>query len=309
MRISNKKSFKSEIDMQIVVIGSTGMLGQALKREAGSRGWNVSGIARKNADVCCDICDDVNLKSKIFSLLPDVVVNVAAITSVDYCQESPAEAYMVNARSVGVMSDVCRQIGARFVHVSTDHYYINDGKKIHKEDEPVHILNEYARTKYLGECMALLEPSNLILRTNIVGFRGWQDKPTFLEWALGSLEKEQEITVIVDFFTSSIDVHTFSECLCDLLVTDTNAKGILNLASGEVSSKAKFITSLALACGMKITNQVKTGTIKDVLGIPRADTLGLDVEKVEGILGRKMPDLQHVLSKLAQEYRERKGAI
>lgn len=285
----------------IAVVGATGLLGQALMQEARRRGWRASGLARHHADICCDISDDAGLRTQLAALAPDVVVNAVAITSLDLCEKNPGDAYRVNARAVGVLSDACVQIGARFVHVSTDHYFCGDGRLLHDESAPVRLMNEYARSKYLGECLALLNPANLVLRTNIVGFRGWAGQPTFVEWAIESLRQAQVITLFTDFYTSSLDVRSFSQSLFDLLATE--AAGVVNLASREVSSKAEFITGLAGLCGLP-TAQVKTGSVKDLPGTPRADSLGLDMSRAERWLGRKMPDLQQVLESLAREYGE-----
>ncbi len=63
------------------------------------------------------------------------------------------------------------------MQISTDHYFCGQGDLKHDESAPVTLLNEYARTKYAGEAFALTNPEACVIRTNVVGFRGWEVRP------------------------------------------------------------------------------------------------------------------------------------
>ena len=80
----------------------------------------------------------------------------------------------------------------------------------HSETDQVTLVNEYARTKFAGEAMALTSPHALVLRTSIVGIRGGQPLSA-AEWAIQAVSNDEEMTLFHDAWTSSIDTPSFAE--------------------------------------------------------------------------------------------------
>lgn len=286
--------------MNIAIIGATGMLGQALLREGTRRGGKPIGFARTNSDYNVDITDSDKLIIKLDQLRPDVVINTAAMTSIEACEQDNFSAYLVNSKAVAILAKACADMRIKLVQISTDHYYINDRDSKHHEAAPITLVNEYARTKYAGETFALTCPGALVVRTNIVGFRG-KGKPTFLEWVITSLMEGSKITLFEDFFTSSINVHGCASAIYDLL--SKNISGVLNIGSRDVCSKMKFIMLVADRLGVEALN-TKTGSVLEISEARRAESLGLDVSNAEHHLGYELPTTQQVVDALVSEYRE-----
>jgi dTDP-4-dehydrorhamnose reductase len=287
--------------MKIMIFGSTGMLGQALLTETRKRKLNAIGLARKNADICVNIEDDLALIEILSATKPDVVINTVAIVSHDECEKNPANAYLVNARPASILSDICNKIDAYYVHISTDHYFTGDKDKKHDETYPVRILNEYARTKYVGEGFTLLNAESLVVRTNIVGFRNLQNQPTFLEWVLNSIKNDLPMTLFEDYFTSSINVTQFSTYLFDLI--NKRPRGIVNLSCRDVSSKKEFIEAIAHRLNIH-PSRIEIGSVFNLSGVHRAESLGLDVTKAENILSYPLPTFEQVISSIIEDYRK-----
>jgi dTDP-4-dehydrorhamnose reductase len=285
-------------DGGLLVLGSTGLLGQAIVAEARARAWPCRGAARSGASHSVDVTDPVRLGALVRALAPAVVVNCAAVTSLDECERQPALAYAINARAPALLAELSIELGMRLVQVSSDHFFTGDGPARHDEDAGVRLLNEYARTKYAGETFALTSPTALVVRTNIVGLRGWPSRPTFAEWALESLESARPITVYGDFFTSSMHSRACARALLDLAAA--GASGLLNVASSEVASKREFVQALALAGGIRA--ELRGGSVGD-LAPRRAESLGLDVRRAEGLLGRPLPDLRETVLAVLEEHR------
>lgn len=274
------------------------MLGQELTRYFSSSGNEVIGVARKNADYNFDISDDEKLLECFESEKPDIIINTIAIVNLNNCEIDKGNAYLVNSRPAGIISNYCREKGIYFVQISTDHYYTGDDDRKHCESDEIHLLNEYARTKYLAEALTLTNLDALVIRTNIVGFRGWEND-TFVEWALNSLKFNEAINVFDDYYTSSIDIYNFSRILGDLI--KDRPSGIYNLASSEVSSKKDFIFSLANSFNLSTSNCTPTIINNDEL--KRATSLGLSTEKIENYLGYKLPTLKEVTDSLKEHYK------
>jgi len=287
--------------MKVLVIGSTGMLGQALMLEMKRCGIDVIGIARSGADISCDIVDVQTLSNIILSIKPQIIINSAAMVSLAKCDDKPGYAYLVNARPTSILAEIARKAGIYFVQISTDHYYTGDCNIKHTEEHPIRLMNEYARTKYAAERFALTNPNALVVRTNIVGFRNKVETPTFVEWAIQNIENNSPMTLFDDYFISSINVTQFSSALLDII--EKNHRGVLNVASREVFSKKTFICALAKKMGYPLTN-VKIGSVFDAGDASRAESLGLDVGKAEDILGYELPTLDEVITSIVEEYED-----
>jgi dTDP-4-dehydrorhamnose reductase len=280
--------------MRFLVLGATGMLGSALVAGGRARGHEVVGAGRSGPDLAVDVTDPAALTAAVADSHADVVVNTVALVSLAGCEDNPALAYAVNARPPALLAEATSHAGSRLVQISTDHFWTGDGSALHAEDAPVRLVNEYARTKFAGEAFALTLPGALVLRTNITGFRGRTGAPTFAEWALGAIEADEALTLFDDFYTSTMACSDFSEAMLDLL--DLGARGVVNLASSQVSTKQEFLTALADATGHPLAGAT-TASVRG-LSPARGESLGLDVSHAERLLGRKLPDLAATISTL-----------
>ena len=290
----------------ILILGSTGLLGLALIEFFQEKNiQNVCGLARKNSDFNIDIIDHDKLIAFLNKLKPKVIINSIAIVDHQLCEDKPDLAYLVNSRIVGIISDWSLKNSCYFIQISTDHYYVGDGSKKHSEKDQITLVNEYAKTKYLGEVLALINPQSLVIRTNIVGFKN-HSKPTFLEWVLQSLKNNQQINLFNDYFTSSIHTNQLAKIIYDLI--DLKLTGVINIASSSVSSKEQFILALAKKFNFNLNN-AKSISIFDSNIIKRAESLGLETAKIESILGYNMPDINEVIDSIHQDYLTKKIKI
>lgn len=286
---------------KILIIGSQGMLGQSLVKIL-SRDKSISVVtaALTNADYMFNFLDDNYLTESVNAIRPDVLINAAAIVGLPQCEVDPGMAYSVNTRLPGKLAELCDNLGCYFIHISTDHYYCHDRDKKHLENDKITLKNEYARTKYLGEQLVALYSQSLIVRTNIVGYRNNPLKPTFLEWCIQAFNRDEEMTLFDDFYTSSIYTDQLCLVLEDLL--DIRPEGIVNIASSTVSNKMEFILALAKRL-IGRAPRYRIGKVNQMLDVPRADSLGLDVSKIENIVGYKMPDLEKVIYDIDLDYK------
>lgn len=97
-----------------------------------------------------DITDQGKITRVIESVKPDVVINAAAYTDVDGCEDNVEHAFNVNGEALEHISNVCSSSGARLVHFSTD--YVFDGtRKEYRESDTPSPINVYGRSKLMGE--------------------------------------------------------------------------------------------------------------------------------------------------------------
>lgn len=125
----------------VVILGASGMLGHALVDA-------FPGAIAPGRDL--DITDADRVQVFIREVRPAVVINAAAYTDVDGCEDQPELAMAVNGEAVGSIARACREAGAVLVHYSTD--YVFDGSRTgyREEDTPAPI-NRYGISKLRGE--------------------------------------------------------------------------------------------------------------------------------------------------------------
>lgn len=130
---------------KIAIIGAKGMLGSALIAE-----FAAEDPARFDLPEV-DITKPDSVRRMLDAVRPTIVLNAAAYTDVDGCEDHEADAYAVNATGVKNLAAWCKGAGALLVHYSTD--YVFDGKKQegYAEDDPTGPTNAYGRTKLAGE--------------------------------------------------------------------------------------------------------------------------------------------------------------
>lgn len=289
--------------MKVLLLGSNGMLGQAVRKKLEVLDIQVLGIGRAHSDFCFDLICDEKIEDCINQVKPDVIFNAAAIVNINACEENSGLSYQINGRLPGVLAELSRKHGIYLVQVSTDHYYYGDGNLKHKESDPVVIVNEYARSKYVGEQLALTYNNALVLRTNIVGFRGHGNE-TFLEWTVRTVRDGIRISLFNDFYTSSICVTDFAKIFYDLL--KIRPTGVYNLASSTVSSKKEFILALSKEIFGHEPNYIED-SVENIHGVRRGQSLGLDTSKIETLIGYKMPNLDETIDSIAKEYKRIRG--
>jgi dTDP-4-dehydrorhamnose reductase len=127
---------------------------------------------------------------------PDVVLNATAYTAVDRAESEPELARAINGIAPGFMADQARQIGAAFIHYSTD--YVFDGTKgsPYVESDATNPLNEYGRSKLEGE-RAVIDAGGayLILRTSWVYSTR---KESFVSKVLSWSRQQETLRIVSD---------------------------------------------------------------------------------------------------------------
>lgn len=182
-----------ENSSKVLVIGSHGTLGQALIEEFSQAGYSVTGWDKDDIDIT-----DPNQYQKIIELHPKILINSVGYNAVDKCEtdtEQEQLAIKLNAGAPGKMAQVAKEIGATFVHYSTN--YVFDGKKIegYREDDTPNPVNKYGHSKLLGEQKVAEAGGNyyVIRLARLFGKRGSSpsSKRTFVEIMLAELEKPE----------------------------------------------------------------------------------------------------------------------
>jgi dTDP-4-dehydrorhamnose reductase len=147
--------------MRVMILGATGLLGQALVR-----GWSrdeVIGLGSRDVD----IRDERKTCEHVQRIRPDWIVLAAAYTNVDGCETNRERAFAVNRDGAGHVAEAARSFGGKLLFVSSD--YVFDGTKTspYETDDSRHPLGVYGSSKAEAE-VRLQEslPNCCIVRTS-----------------------------------------------------------------------------------------------------------------------------------------------
>ncbi len=165
---------------KVLVLGATGMLGNAMPRLfASSRGIAAEGSARSAARVQLlpenlrprvhtgvDVSNPDALARLLDRARPQVVVNCIGMVKQLAEADDPLAVLPVNAMLPHRLSRLCALVGARLVHISTDCVFAGT-RGGYTEDDPPDAEDLYGRSKLLGEVTQ--EAHVITLRTSFIG--------------------------------------------------------------------------------------------------------------------------------------------
>lgn len=240
--------------MKILITGSNGLLGQKLVHKlsldseveaiATARGINRLKTEEGYVYRSLDITNESEVQSVISELKPDVVINTAAMTNVDACEDDKEGCDKLNVDAVQYLVNACKACEAHLVHLSTD--FIFDGEDgPYSEDAQPNPLSYYGESKLKAE--EIVTKSGLdaaILRTVLVyGIAEDMSRSNIVLWAKGALEKGNEIKVVNDQFRSP----TLAEDLADgcILAAKKRAIGVYNISGKDQMSVMDIVMAVA----------------------------------------------------------------
>lgn len=238
---------------KVLVTGATGLLGAWLAPSLVESGHAVVRHGHNSdADVRADLCEPDQVESLLDRVRPDVVVNLAGLTSVDLCEGEPDMAYRLNALLVENLSSTIRRSShaPHLVHISTDMVY--DGAGPHSERH-VTVRNTYALSKLAGE-IAAAHVGGSVLRTNFFGRSNTSGRSSLSDWLFDSLRHNRPISVFEDVLFSPLSIGTL--CSMIALVIERRPSGVLNLGARNGLSKADFAFAFAACLGLA-TSEVR----------------------------------------------------
>ncbi|RHR88515.1 dTDP-4-dehydrorhamnose reductase [Roseburia sp. AF15-21] len=182
---------------KILVTGCNGQLGRAIRKE-----YAASDVEFINTDVVegegvvsLDITDVDAVLKLVRAEKPDVIINCAAHTNVDKCEEQWDLAYKINAIGPRNLSIAATEVDAKMIHVSTDYVFEGNGTRPYTEFDAPNPVSAYGKTKLEGENFVKeFAKKHFILRTAWL----YGDGKNFVKTMLALAENHDELNVVCD---------------------------------------------------------------------------------------------------------------
>jgi len=299
--------------MKILITGSNGLLGQKLLHKlrvdnsveliVTSRGENRVSEQSNYKYIDLDITDETAVAQIITEQNPNVVINTAAMTNVDLCEEEKSECDDLNVNAVQYLADACEKIEAHLIHISTDFIFDGENGPYKEEDEP-NPLSYYGLSKLKSE--QLLQDRTLkwtILRTIIVfGVGENLSKGNIVLWAKGALEKGDPLNIIDDQFRAP----TLAEDLADacILAATKKAFGVFNASGKDIMSIYEIVERIAKHYGntTENLNRISTATLNQTAGRP--PRTGFILDKSRKVLGYNPHSFEECLAIIDEQLKQ-----
>lgn len=218
-----------------LITGGNGQLGTELRHLLDEAG--VAYVSTDSQEM--DITDAKTTMTKIQEIKPKVIFHCAAYTAVDQAEdEGKMLDEKINVEGTRNVAQAAKAVGATLVYISTD--YVFDGTKKEGEyrvDDPVNPLNEYGRTKLLGEqAVQEILTDYYIIRTSwVFGQYGHN-----FVYTMQRLAKEHEsLTVVNDQFGRPTWTRTLAEFM-KYVIDQRAPKGVYHLSNDNSCSWYEF---------------------------------------------------------------------
>lgn len=226
----------------LVLGGATGMLGRAVTEALARRGLEHDVVERDRLDL-------LRGETVATSIGPGarVVFNCTGWTNVDLAESQEDEATVINGSGVGKLAERCKQVGAVFIHYSTDYVFAGHASQPYAVDEPRAPLNAYGRSKAKGEL--LLEQSgaeHLLIRTSWV-YAPWGKN--FVRTILGAAQKRPSLRVVNDQRGRPSSAEQLAETSLRLL--EAGGRGTFHATDAGQCTWFEFARSIVAQAGLE----------------------------------------------------------
>ena len=237
--------------MKVLVTGANGQLGYDVVKELEKQNIECYGSTRKDFD----IIDFKTTENFITNYMPDAIIHCAAYTAVDKAEDEPELCYKVNSEATKNIVEICKEINAKLLYISTD--YVFDGTKdgFYEVDDETNPINIYGKSKLLGEkaVQKILKKYFIVRISWVFGEHG----NNFVKTMLRLGKEHKEINVVSDQYGSPTYTADLAKLLVEMIKTEKY--GIYHATNEGVCSWAEFAEEIFKIANMDIkVNYIRT---------------------------------------------------
>lgn len=247
----------SHTSKRVLVLGATGMLGNAILRLfSQSPGYEVFGSVRSAGalrllpnDLHPNVVDGVDVENidsliRLFAIVrPDVVINCIGLVKQLAEAGDPLVAIPINALLPHRLARLCTVACARLIHISTDCVFAGT-RGLYTEADEGDATDLYGRSKFLGE---VDYPNAITLRTSIIGHE-LQGARSLVGWFLGQVGSVKGFRRAI---FSGLPTVEIARIIRDYLIPHPELHGIYHVSAKPIN-KFDLLTLIAQVYGKSI---------------------------------------------------------
>lgn len=276
----------------IIITGSSGFVGKNLYKTLGER-HTIVGLDRNESewtDYTVDLTDEVAVKRIVKETNPDVLIHVAAVANVEWCEANREESFAINVGGtkhlLGAISD-----NVHFIYISSD--YVYDGKKgnFTERDRP-NPISWYGQNKLDSEHLVGKHEKHLILRPTVI--YGWDPGgKNFFMQVYENQKTGKPMNIPVDQYSNPTYVNLLLEMIEHAI--DKPLYGTFIATGPETMHRYTFALLICEVFGFdrSILNPVETKELAQIAKRPL--NCGTDSSKIQRALGMKFSSVKESL--------------
>jgi dTDP-4-dehydrorhamnose reductase len=276
----------------VVITGGGGMLAQEFDRALRERG--VQPFMARRAD--CDITDRAQVSKLFQARRPTLLLNCAAHTGVDQCEDEPERANAINGDGPGYLAELSREYHSKLVHFSTDFVFSGQNDRPYRPEDTPGPLSIYGKSKLLGEerVKNVTPLSWLTVRTSWLFGRHGNCFPKVI---VDRASSGHVLKVVNDQIGCPTYAADLASAVLELL--DRGAQGIWHITNASATSWYDFAKSIVEEFGISAAEVKPISTAQWVAMRPRQAKRPaysvLDLEPYAKLTGRRMRDWRDAL--------------
>jgi len=293
------------VKLKFLVTGSAGLIGHQVVKDLSETHevfscYNKSkpefGIPTK-----MDLLNHEMISNVLSEKNPDIVIHLGAMTAVDLCDTQQDNALKINSQATEILAKECSKINSFMVYVSTD-YVFNGNSGLYKENAVTNPLGFYGKSKLLGEKSIQNFSSNWCIARTSTPFGLHPTKKSFPIWVIENLQKQKQIDVLTDQFTSPTYVPSLSRMLIE--ISERHLTGIIHVAGASKISRYEMASLVSDKLGLdgKLLREISINDIKWEAQRPKDSSL--NVSKAISTLNQKPQKIDHDVNLFIDEIKK-----
>ncbi len=293
------------VKLKFLVTGSAGLIGHQVVKDLSETHevfscYNKSkpefGIPTK-----MDLLNHEMISNVLSEKNPDIVIHLGAMTAVDLCDTQQDNALKINSQATEILAKECSKINSFMVYVSTD-YVFNGNSGLYKENAVTNPLGFYGKSKLLGEKSIQNFSSNWCIARTSTPFGLHPTKKSFPIWVIENLQKQKQIDVLTDQFTSPTYVPSLSRMLIE--ISERHLTGIIHVAGASKISRYEMASLVSDKLGLdgKLLREISMNDIKWEAQRPKDSSL--NVSKAISTLNQKPQKIDHDVNLFIDEIKK-----
>ena len=294
------------VKLKFLVTGSAGLVGQQVVKDLSKSNQVFSCYNESKPEYGDSVKMDLKNYEMVSSILteikPDVVIHLGAMTGVDLCEKEKTSASEINTKATEIIAKECSKLNSFLVYVSTD--YVFDGNfGMYKEDDVANPLGFYGKSKLEGEKAVQNFSTNWCIARTSTPFGLHPTKKSFPMWVIENLQKQKQIDVLIDQFTSPTYVPNLSRMLIE--ISERRITGIIHAAGASKISRYQMASMVSdkLNLDGTLLKQISMNKMKWVAQRPKDSSL--DVSRASSILNEKPQKIDQSLNLFIDEMKSK----
>jgi dTDP-4-dehydrorhamnose reductase len=241
--------------LRIFITGCNGLLGQKLTQLLAEHN-SIFGVDLQPRmhlqDAPCEYFpQDITRRDEILELVariqPNYIINTAAMTDVDGCEEQKDRCWRINVLAVEHLIRAAKKVKAHLIHISSD--YVFDGTHPpYREEDPTKPLGFYGKSKLASENeLRGADVPHTIIRTQVLYGVGDEIRPNFVDFVLRRLQSVGVIKIVADQRGNPTLADDLASGIARVI--QLQKEGIFHISGSESATRYDFARQIAVEFG------------------------------------------------------------